>query len=175
MPMGPPHQIHKIFMNFLLLKEINKEEKGISGYKLKKRVNLILENGFGEKTPMKPPKLSQSSIYRLLSEFKEKNLLEEKKVVIKNRNQILYNLNQNGKKRLNYLSKIIDHLTPEKSDKLKVIEDFFSGKILPFELFPGRFPKDKLLENLKKRRETIINVLNKISKKIEELENELSK
>ena len=38
MPMGPPHQIHKIFMNFLLLDEINKAEKGISGYKLKKRV-----------------------------------------------------------------------------------------------------------------------------------------
>ena len=173
--MGPPTQIHKIFVQYLLLHEISKESEGISGYELKKRLNIKIYSGIKEDNILHPPELSQSLVYRILDTFKSKHLIDEKSVIIKNRHQVLHTLNEKGEKHLEYLLKIIHHITPGKEVKLKIIEDFFSGKILPFDLIPKEFPKDRLLEKLKSRRAHLKLILKKMDDKIENLENELIK
>ncbi|NHI93932.1 MAG: hypothetical protein EAX96_15695 [Candidatus Lokiarchaeota archaeon] len=168
---------HKIFIDYLLLKEISEHPDGISGYELKKRLNKNFHSTHAdfhspdtEHGSLTPPKFTQSFVYRVLEEFKNRKYLNEKNVIIKNRNQIRYSLNKSGEKRLEYLIKILHNLTPGQVDKHEVINDLFTGKILPFDLIPKNYPKDQLLKELKTQRKFLKGFIDKLDEKIKEIE-----
>lgn len=170
-PHSPP-QIHKLLMEHLILKEIAQVSEGISGYKLRKRVNKKIHAGIDESSTFKPPKLSQSLVYRILNKLKDREYISEKNAVINNRYQNLYNINDNGRARLESILKIIHQLFPRSLQQERIIEDFF--KLSPLELIPPDYPKERLLKDLKQKREHLKSILIKIESKINELEAELS-
>ena len=159
------------------MNEINQYPDGITGYELKKRINVIFHSTHADLHPketehdsLPPPKFTQSFVYRVLEKLKGRNYLNEKSLVVKNRNQIRYTLNEAGEKRLQYLIKILHNLTPGKPDKYEVMKDLFTGKIFPFDLIPKDYPKDQLLIELKRQRDFFKTIIEKLNKKIEELE-----
>ena len=173
MKIGRRPPIHKIFIEYLVLKEINEAPTGISGYEIKRKVNHLFDIEKKESEQFSQLKLSQSLVYRVIDRFKSNDFIDEKETVINNRYQKLYRINENGKKRLDFLIKVINHLTPSKLDEQELIKNFFSGKILPFELVPENYPKDKLLKDLIQWREHLKFVLKKMDEKIDELKKEL--
>ena len=60
-------------------------------------------------------------------------------VVIKNRYQNLYNINESGIKRLDAISKIITQLFPRSINEKDFIEGFLTGKFTPLDFIPPDF------------------------------------
>ena len=167
----PPVQIHKLFLNYVFLKEIKNHSKGISGYQLRKVINNILTKRFKKKDGKFHSFISQSLVYREFRYLKKNGLIDQEKAVINNRNQILYKLNEKGEKQINNLERILLRLIPDENLE-KFSEDFLSGKISPLEIISNNIPKKQLLEKLKSWRGEMQKQLKIINKKIEEIEKE---
>ncbi len=172
MELPSPSPIHKIFVYYIFLNEINEHSEGISGYKLKKVMNKLIKDRINARHEDVPDTFSQSLVYRVFKSLKIEGLINGKRIIIKNRTQILYSINDKGKKRLEYLRKIIQNFAPTKMDPKNFIEDLFAGKISPLEFLPKHLPKEQLLETLKAIRRRIEKVLTDINAKIEEIETE---
>ncbi|MHA1265587.1 MAG: hypothetical protein ACTSRS_10160 [Candidatus Helarchaeota archaeon] len=162
--------IHKIFLNYIFLNEIEKFPEGISGYRLRKTMNNIFKNQKNENIPHFPQIFSQSLVYREFKMLKKAGFLDSRNVTIKNRHQILYTINEKGKKQLAQLRKIIQNFAPIDTDPRQFAEGLFTGKINPLDLLPRHLSKDELLSLLKSIRMRMTNALEKINAKIAELE-----
>jgi len=137
-------------------------------------MNDILMRKFKDENHFAPINFSQSLIYRMFKDFKTRNLINEKSIVINNRNQNLYSINEKGRKRLEYLNKLIKKIAPIEIDSNTFAEDLLSGKISLLELLPKHFPDEQILNVLRSIRQRLEEDLMKINAKIKELEKSYS-
>ncbi|MHA1143712.1 MAG: hypothetical protein ACTSRW_03175, partial [Candidatus Helarchaeota archaeon] len=149
---------------------------GISGYRIKKNINLKLKESIDGKDEMPFSHLSQSLVYRALKLFKEKKLIDEEKTVINNRNQILYKMNDKGKKRLEYLERAIQNLSRGQMSQEEFVENIMTGKISPFDLMQNHLrnlPKEEILKILTRVRDYFKKEITKLDERIFALKKEL--
>jgi len=176
MNLTPPVPIHRLFIEYIILNEISNFPEGISGYRLKKTMNDLLIREMNQKNNIPQFNISQSFVYREFKDLKKKGLLDKTNIVENNRNKNLYKINENGKKRLQHLSKIMVNLAPIQADPIHFAEDFLSGKISPLnmlEKLSKNIPKEQLLNQLKLFRQHLTKALQDITAKIDELEKDL--
>ncbi|MHA1649036.1 MAG: hypothetical protein ACTSYB_02490 [Candidatus Helarchaeota archaeon] len=177
MDIHTPMPIHKLFVEYVFLNELSKYPDGISGYKLRKAMNNIIMQQVNSDTQKIYSGFSQSMVYRAFKDLKIKKLIDAESIVVKGRAQNIYKINEKGKKRLNNLRKIIINLAPIQVDPSLFAEEFLSGRISPLQILnkiSKNIPKDKFLMQLKSMQKQLTKILQNITKKIEELERELS-
>ena len=133
-------------------------------------MNEIISQHSDEEKDFPRATFSQSMIYRIFKEFKASDLIDTKSIVIKNRNQNLYIINEKGKNRLERHKKVITNFAPLHVDLDKFTANFLAGKISPLDVLPKNLPKDQVLKFLKSIRNHLENALTKVNKKIQELE-----
>lgn len=160
-------------MTYIFLNEIEQFPEGISGYRLKKRMNNLLKNRIAGNHHEIPDMISQNFVYREFKSLKQAGLIDSKTTIVKNRTQILYSLNTKGQKHLEQLRKILENLAPVKSDPQQLTADLLAGKITLIDLLPKQLPKDQLLIQLRQIHTWIKAALSRIEAKIRELEQDL--
>ncbi len=170
----PPAPIHKIFLEYMLLNKIKEINKGISGYKLKKEITDAIKSRFTSEDADTPNFLSQTMVYRLFKDLKERGYLNAEEKKIDGRTQKLYTLNEVGKKHLEKLKIIIQSVAPIDMAPTKTAMEFMAGRIDPLDLIPKHFPKDQLLKMLKQFQKQLLKTTKNLERKIEEIEKELA-
>jgi DNA-binding PadR family transcriptional regulator len=171
-----PNEIRYIFLDFLLLKQIQETSEGISGYELQKKINSIISDKFELSNLLSYNKISQTRIYRVLDDFKSKGyVIVKENVIVNKRLQNLFQISENGIKYFNEISKMIKEFFPSENSIESIIEDLLTGKISPLEIFYNKIPPHELLNQLKEFRKFLLKEIKRVDTKITELESESQK
>jgi DNA-binding PadR family transcriptional regulator len=166
-----PLEVRRLLLDFLILDQIKDSSDGISGYELHKNINQTLSTKANSSPFVINYNFSQSQVYRILDELKQNGFVDVKEdVIVNKRLQNLFQINENGRAHLVYLTKILKDIFPSNIVIETTIGDLLSGKQSPFDILFGTIPDEELLPQLKLFRAYLVDELKRIDKTIFTLE-----